>query len=780
MTRKRRLAFSFLLLIWLGSTCFSAEILVSLDATKLMPGPLAAWPNLGSLGGSFNAAKALPVVEMVAGRMAVTFKGQADFLKSTFAVPEPLGGNHSFSAVAWVYDPQSDRKKTILSWASKPKNSAEFSIGNGRDAAFLSAGSIKAGYDGGVPADKTWQHLAITFDGSVLKVYLNGELNVEKSCALNIKNGEPIIVGAAWDSGKNVPVTLFSGSLAKLRLYDDALSALDIRNLIGLTAAFHPSPKNGETIENLSVSLQWEAGAKHLDSFEIYFSADRSEIESAGKSSRAFQDSLPPNSHFWKTPGLSLGGTYFWRVDQIGKAGKAISRGETWSFTVSACPASRPFPRDKITAVKADLTELRWTPNRYAVSQDVYFGDSQDQVQKATTPQIKGLSAAANGCRIPRLPLEQGKKYFWRVDTNNGKLTPAKGDIWSFRVEDKPESGDITFFLVSDTHYGASVTIANADRMMVDVMNNFPGALYPKSVGDGIVKTPRGVLVLGDLVDEGEAEDAAEIFRSFAEDYGINGEGRLVYPVYEGAGNHDGGARDPVRMGIVARNAIRPAVKNVSSNGLHYSWDWDQVHFVQLNLFPGTVGDDIVNPWSRHFEGDWKYPQHSLEFLIDDLARNVGLSGRPVVLVQHYGWDDWGKGWWSERERSAYYDAIKNYNIIAIFWGHSHMPQYFNWNGVPTWCVGSPQIDPAPGEFFVVHITPNEMVVAEREHDRWGLTARIDLKAGKQDRAYFSIHLWTIPVEAPAAGFFGSTLFQSGGSTPSRLWTKKSLRFRSP
>jgi len=66
MTYKRRLGFSFLLLIWLGSSCFSADILISLDAAKLPPGPLASWPNLGSLGGSFNTAKTLPVVEMVA------------------------------------------------------------------------------------------------------------------------------------------------------------------------------------------------------------------------------------------------------------------------------------------------------------------------------------------------------------------------------------------------------------------------------------------------------------------------------------------------------------------------------------------------------------------------------------------------------------------------------------------------------------------------------------------------------------------------------------------
>ncbi len=76
-------------------------------------------------------------------------------------------------------------------------------------------------------------------------------------------------------------------------------------------------------------------------------------------------------------------------------------------------------------------------------------------------------------------------------------------------------------------------------------------------------------------------------------------------------------------------------------------------------------------------------PGHSLEFLEEDLARRVGASGRPVVLLQHYGWDAWGLGWWSDREREALRAAVKGYHVIAAFYGHSHVMMRVDLDGYP-------------------------------------------------------------------------------------------------
>ncbi len=291
---------------------------------------------------------------------------------------------------------------------------------------------------------------------------------------------------------------------------------------------------------------------------------------------------------------------------------------------------------------------------------------------------------------------------------------------------------EVTFFLISDTHYGVSGTVAQANRQTILAMTVLPGNPYPPEIGDGWVRPPRGVVVLGDLVEDGGGASGEEQWRAFTADFGVNGEGLLRHPVYEGFGNHDGGAEHPVRSGIRDRNLRRPGVANISSDGHHYSWDWGRVHLVQLNLFPGSQGEDIINPWGKAFEGSWKYPLHSLEFLEQDLADRVGESGRPVVLLQHYGWDEWGLGWWGDGERARFYSVIKDYNIIAIFWGHSHQAQNIPWQGIPTFCVGSSQHDPSAGVFIVVRITGNEMLVAEKTPQGWGLMQKMTLSAAEE------------------------------------------------
>lgn len=302
-------------------------------------------------------------------------------------------------------------------------------------------------------------------------------------------------------------------------------------------------------------------------------------------------------------------------------------------------------------------------------------------------------------------------------------LAAAAGLLLLFR----PAPREVTFFVISDTHYGAAPSIDDADRRTIDIMNGLPGAAFPGAIG-GKVAVPRGVAVLGDLVNDGEGPDAAKSWRTFTRDFGVAGEGRLKFPVYENAGNHDGAEAQVVRQGIRDRNRVRPGVGNVSANGVNYSWDWEGVHFVSLGLFAGSAGDDFVNPWGRRFDGAWKRPGHSLEFLREDLSSKVGRSGRPVILFQHYGWDIWGLGWWSEGERLAMSEALKGYNVIAIFWGHTHQVEALPVGGIPTFCAGSGQGGPGPGSFLVVRVTAKELAVAERRGPAWGYAARFPLK----------------------------------------------------
>ena len=186
------------------------------------------------------------------------------------------------------------------------------------------------------------------------------------------------------------------------------------------------------------------------------------------------------------------------------------------------------------------------------------------------------------------------------------------------------------------------------------------------------------------------------------------------WPAFESIGNHDGGnSSDPttglVRRAVIARNRQRAAAEGnagadnytTSPNGLHYSWDWGGVHFAMLGVYPGTVGDCAAPGQSLPGGGcctdtgggicwGWHSPEHSLEFLEADLAKQD--TSTPIVLFMHYGMSGFGQPgsvpwagyspdfWWSTREARAFGEAIKAHNIVAIVHGHTHACVFYQWD----------------------------------------------------------------------------------------------------
>lgn len=255
----------------------------------------------------------------------------------------------------------------------------------------------------------------------------------------------------------------------------------------------------------------------------------------------------------------------------------------------------------------------------------------------------------------------------------------------------------VSFFVIGDSHYLADKTApTKQDQRSIDSTGRFmaalktlPGSTITAEAGGGQVRNVQGLLHCGDIVDSADKNGGVypEIqkteFAKFEEDYGLKGgDGKLPYPVYELHGNHDG----PRGTGYVIdqikrRNASRPGVVSVAENGLHYSWDWGSVHCVSLGI--------NVSPKSE--TGDRrKYDSlGSLEFLRSDLAKHVGDSGRPVVLAHHIDiarhlapCDPNAKpDEWDNCDVFEFYDALKNYRIAAIFYGHTHARVIYKWDG---------------------------------------------------------------------------------------------------
>ena len=128
----------------------------------------------------------------------------------------------------------------------------------------------------------------------------------------------------------------------------------------------------------------------------------------------------------------------------------------------SGFPLARgPDPADgaKLDAMWANLS---WRAGTWAVSHDLYFGTSFDDVNDgaegtfvgnlATTSQVVGFL----GFPAPE-GLQPGTTYYWRVDEVNdaNAASPWKGDVWSFAVPPKtayePVPADVANFVMTDT-----------------------------------------------------------------------------------------------------------------------------------------------------------------------------------------------------------------------------------------------------------------------------------------------------------------------------------------
>ncbi len=282
---------------------------------------------------------------------------------------------------------------------------------------------------------------------------------------------------------------------------------------------------------------------------------------------------------------------------------------------------------------------------------------------------------------------------------------------------------NVTFIVTSDSHYDA---FENEDRNernrdTIRQMNAIADMSWPAELGGNPIASPRGVLLLGDVIDDGDRiwQDKHQTPRQwllFEADFGLDGtNGLLNYPVYETWGNHDGPPEGKQKHGfsfqtqLKRRNQIRlkaGRLTGLSVDGLHYSWDWDDVHFVLLGIYPA----DRQHPAVR-YNAEWHDPQNALAFLKRDLAEHVGDSRRPVVLGAHCGFDT---DWWHGDDWKAFYDAVTPYRVVLYLYGHSGTGLR-HWRPPdrdrPLRCVNTGQTE---NGFFIVQITDDHVRLAYR------------------------------------------------------------------
>ena len=127
-------------------------------------------------------------------------------------------------------------------------------------------------------------------------------------------------------------------------------------------------------------------------------------------------------------------------MDELYLYTRALSQAEIQDLMVSdGLPtekASHPWPANGAELDTAE-TDLMWLPGAYAVSNDVYFGESFEDVNDGIGDTLKGNSAEA---QFTVADLAVGTTYYWRIDGVNptDPNSPWKGDVWNFLL--RPET----------------------------------------------------------------------------------------------------------------------------------------------------------------------------------------------------------------------------------------------------------------------------------------------------------------------------------------------------
>jgi hypothetical protein len=207
-----------------------------------------------------------------------------------------------------------------------------------------------------------------------------------------------------------------------------------------------------------------------------------------------------------------------------------------------------------------------------------------------------------------------------------------------------------------------------------------------------------------------------------------DGDTPLKYPVYPGLGNHDLGFDQSGMMMSYIREwnpkASFDSPRHVSSNhndsGV-YALDWGKVHVINAGVFAGSNNHSGST-------GDTNYPydQNVMDWIANDLKTNAS-DGRPVILVQHFGFDptSWSSNWYlggsAAEGAQKLWAMLAPYNVVGIFHGHNHEQAFYSFHPGELWASGVAFptshaaydiFDPGPGfgqDFIVAHVTDKSM-----------------------------------------------------------------------
>jgi glucose/arabinose dehydrogenase len=218
--------------------------------------------------------------------------------------------------------------------------------GSGVPAGQVNIGGERTATGPALPVN-TWSHLAATFDGSALRLYVNGALSSTSAVAGSI----PASTGVLRMGGNGVWAEWFAGQLDEVRVYDRALTQAEIQSdmqtPVGGTGPPPPPPPPPPDTQSPTappgitaaaspgaVDLAWQASSDNVG--VTGYDVHRSTTSGFTPGSATRLTRVTTTTH--RDSGLASG-TYHYKVVAVDAAGNASAPSAQVSAVVPAAPS---------------------------------------------------------------------------------------------------------------------------------------------------------------------------------------------------------------------------------------------------------------------------------------------------------------------------------------------------------------------------------------------------------------------------------------------------------
>ena len=296
--------------------------------------------------------------------------------------------------------------------------------------------------------DGQWHHIACVYDGTTKTIYWDGEFNADESAAgpMDPYTTRSVTIGgnAAYADRS------WKGWIDDVRLYDSAEPVWRIRMWARNYKAYIPAPEDGVTYQEKTLAEVSWTGLPMTDDYRVYFGTDETLVTNGDASVDKGVIAGGPGPKYTGAPmgALTLGTTYYWRVDANVTMFGVVAPGDVLEFTTKPAWAENPWPID--TCKYVDLAqELSWTAGDSAVTSEVFFSDNQQWVIDACDA-IQTTITAPDPCVLsPTLVADT--TYYWKVDSDDGSVY-TDGAVWSLSTDSpSPETGLFGFWPMEET-----------------------------------------------------------------------------------------------------------------------------------------------------------------------------------------------------------------------------------------------------------------------------------------------------------------------------------------